>query len=299
MLGYSAEELDNLTWSELTHPDDLDADLAMYNQVLTNERDSYHLDKRFIRKDGSIVYTTLFVTCHRNPDATVRYLLASLVDITDRTLAEESLLKLAAIEERQRRARDLHDSVNQSIHGLVLFSETLVSTLEKNNTDRARHIADRLQESAQQALKETRLMLYEMQTSGPARSVDLVRDLETRLATVERRAGVKAQIIQEGSMDHCPQAWYENLFWITLEALNNALKHAQARRMQVILRCTQKRIELEVIDDGIGFDPEKPRAGGMGLRNMRERASLLNGELTLLSTPRKGSRVHFSAEIKE
>ena len=299
MLGYAAEELDNLTWSEITHPDDRDADLALYNQLLANERDSYQLDKRFIRKDGAIVYTTVFVSCYRNPDGSVRYCLASLVDITDHTLARESLLKLAAIEERQRLARDLHDSVNQSIHGLLLFSETLVSTLEKNNVDRARQIADRLQESARQALKETRLMLYEMQTADPERSVNLVQDLETRLVTVERRAGVKAQILQEGSMDHCPPAWHENLFWITIEALNNALKHAQARNMQIKIRCSSQRLELEIVDDGIGFDADKPRVGGLGLQNMRDRASLLGGELIIFSAPKNGSCVRFSAEIKE
>jgi PAS domain S-box-containing protein len=299
MLGYSAEELDNLTWSEITHPEDLDADLALFNQLLANERDSYQLDKRYIRKDGAIIYTTSFVSCYRNPNGSVRYCLASLVDITDHMLARESLLKLAAIEERQRLARDLHDSVNQSIHGLVLFSETLVSTLEKNNVDRARQIAGRLQESARQALKETRLMLYEMQTTDPERSVNLVQDLEMRLVTVERRAGVKAQILQEGSLEHCPRAWHENLFWITIEALNNALKHAQAHNMQINIRCSSKRLELEIIDDGIGFDADKPRLGGLGLQNMRDRASLLGGQLTIHSARKKGSRVCFSAEIKE
>lgn len=299
MLGYSADELDHLTWSDITHPDDLDADLTLYNQVLANQRDSYQLDKRFIRKDGSLVYTTLFVTCHRNPDGTVRYLLASLMDITDRKQAEESLLKLAAIEERQRLARDLHDSVNQSIHGLVLFSETLVSTLEKNHLDRARQIAGRLQESARQALKETRLMLYEMQAPGPERSVDLMRDLETRLATVERRAGVRAQILLEGSLADCPPAWYENLFWITIEALNNALKHAQARNMHIKICGSSKYLSLEIVDDGIGFDLNKPHPGGMGLQNMHDRASLIGGELTILSPQGKGSRVCFRAQIKE
>jgi len=299
MLGYSDEELDHLTWRELTHPDDLNADLILYNQILANQRDSYQLDKRFIRKDGSILYTSLFTTCHRNPDGTVRYFLASMVDITERKQGEASSLKLAAIEERQRLARNLHDSVNQSIHGLVLFSETLVSTLEKNNIDRAKQIAARLQESARQALKEARLMLYEIQSSGPVRSVDLIHDLETRLGTVERRAGVNAQLIQEGSMDHCPKAWHENLFWITIEALNNALKHAQAHTIQVIIRCTPNHMELEVVDDGNGFDPDKARVGGMGLQNMRERASLLGGELAILSGLETGSRVRFNAEIKE
>ena len=299
MLGYTGEELEQLTWTELTHPEDADTDLALFRQVLANERDSYELDKRFIRRDGTVVYTTMYVSCYRNPDGTARYLLASMVDITGRKQAEAALLKLAAVEERQRLARDLHDSVNQSIHSLVLFSETLTSTLQRNNLDRARQIADRLEESARQALKETRLLLYEIQAPASESTVDLVQALEMRLATVERRAGVMAQIIQEGSLEYCPEAWREDLFWITIEALNNALKHAQARHIKIVIRSLPHRFEMEVIDDGIGFDPDKPRVGGMGLRNMQERAKLIDGRLAIRSTPGKGSRVCFSADIKE
>ncbi len=89
ILGYSREELARLTWGELTHPGDLDADVALFNQVLAGKRDSYQLEKRFIRKDGATVYTALFVTCHRNPDGAVRYILGSLVDITERKQVEE------------------------------------------------------------------------------------------------------------------------------------------------------------------------------------------------------------------
>jgi len=165
--------------------------------------------------------------------------------------------------------------------------------------ERARQIAGRLQESARQALKETRLLLYETQTPASETSMDLTQELESRLATVERRAGVRAQIIREGSVDNIPPAWSENLFWITIEALNNALKHAQAHNMKIILRSSPQRVELEVIDDGRGFDPGKPRPGGMGLQNMRERAGMLHGELEILSTPGKGTCVRFNAEIRE
>jgi PAS domain S-box-containing protein len=219
-------------------------------------------------------------------------------DITENKRAEKSLLKLTVFEERQRLARDLHDSVNQSIHGMVLFSETLVATLEKNNTLRARQIADRLQESARQSLKETRLMLYEMQPVDMDRATNLIQDLEIRLLTVERHAGVKAKINLEGSMDYCPRDWHENLFWISVEALNNALKHAQAGDIQINIRCTPHHLDLEIVDDGVGFDPEQPTFGGMGLGNMRERANLLGGNLTILSAHGKGSQVSFSADIK-
>ena len=220
-------------------------------------------------------------------------------DITEQIIAEEALLRLAAVDERQRLARDLHDSVNQSIHSMVLFSETLVSTLDKNNLERARQIVERLQESARQALKETRLMLYQLQPSNVNGDLDLIRDLEIRLLSVERHAGVRAQILQEGSIEHLPHGWHENLFWITIEALNNALKHAQARNIQIIIRCLPRRLDLEVHDDGKGFDPDKPHTGGLGLQNMHDRAHLLGGELSILTAPGKGSKVCFSAEINE
>lgn len=230
-------------------------------------------------------------------------------DISERKLAEERLAEaqaqlvenqrdLARIEERQRMGRDLHDSVNQSINSLVLFADTLTSTLERKHYDRSVQVAERLQESARQALKETRLLLYELQPSGPGRSVDLIPDLESRLAMVERRAGVKAQVVLDGEMECCPQAWHENLFWIAIEALNNALKHAQARNAQVILRPTPQQMEMEIADDGKGFDPGRAHVGGLGLTTMRERAGLLGGSLDIFSSPGKGTRVVFSAEIK-
>jgi PAS domain S-box-containing protein len=206
--------------------------------------------------------------------------------------------ELAVIEERQRMARNLHDSVNQSIHSMVLFSDTLAATLEKNNLERARKIMDRLQESARQSLKETRLLLYEMQAEGAGRSVDLVQDLETRLATVERRAGVRSQIIQEGALDHCPLEWHTNLFWITIEALNNSLKHAQARAVKIVIRCYPDCTELEISDNGLGFDIAKANIGGMGLDNMHARAEEIGGTLTIQSEPEGGTTVRFIGKPK-
>lgn len=88
MLGYSKDELRKLTWSELTHPDDLAPDVALFNRVLSGDLDNYQMDKRFIRKDGSILYTTMNVSCQRNDDGSFNHLLTSLLDITDRKHSE-------------------------------------------------------------------------------------------------------------------------------------------------------------------------------------------------------------------
>jgi len=104
MLGYSQEELKRMTWAELTYPDDLEPDVAQFNRVLGGEIEAYEMDKRFIRKDDRVVWTRLAVRCVREQDGKVRYIIALLLDITDRKQAEE------AIRESEERYRGLVQS---------------------------------------------------------------------------------------------------------------------------------------------------------------------------------------------
>jgi len=89
MFGYSIEELRQTTWTELTHPDDLDIDLKYFKSVLAGEIDGYSIDKRFICKNGEIIWTSLSVKCVRLVDGNVDYFVILLYDITDRKLNEE------------------------------------------------------------------------------------------------------------------------------------------------------------------------------------------------------------------
>jgi PAS domain S-box-containing protein len=91
LLGYSEAELREKTWAEMTYPDDLASDLERFERMLAGEIEAYEMDKRFIRKDGSIVATHLTVSCFRNPDRSVRFVIASLLDITQRKQAEDAL----------------------------------------------------------------------------------------------------------------------------------------------------------------------------------------------------------------
>lgn len=99
MLGYSKEELTQLTWTEVTHPDDLDSNLVLFEQLMSGQIESYQLDKRYICKDKSVIHTTVYVTCHRSPGGQVHHLLTSVIDISKRKQAEQ---KLRASEERFR-----------------------------------------------------------------------------------------------------------------------------------------------------------------------------------------------------
>jgi len=91
LLGYTREELERLTWSELTHPDDLAADVERFDRVLRGDIDGYSLEKRFLRKDGSVVPVDLAVSCVRASDGSVDHFVALLSDITERKRTEEQL----------------------------------------------------------------------------------------------------------------------------------------------------------------------------------------------------------------
>ena len=93
MLGFSREELNKITWEQLTHPDDLEKDVNQFNKVLRDEQDTYRIEKRFITKAGEVVFTILSVGCVRNADRTVKMVLAQLQNITEQKIAAEKLEK--------------------------------------------------------------------------------------------------------------------------------------------------------------------------------------------------------------
>jgi PAS domain S-box-containing protein len=99
MIGYREEELLDKNWMEISHPDDVAADLTQYDRMLAGEIEAYELDKRFFRKDGSVIHVHLTVSCFRNPDRSVQFVIASLQDVTDRKRAEEALQRRLAAEE--------------------------------------------------------------------------------------------------------------------------------------------------------------------------------------------------------
>ncbi len=106
MFGYTKAELTRMTWTDLTHPDDMAADLAQFNRVLSGEIDGYTLDKRFIHKDGHIIFTHMAVQCSRRPDRTVDYFMTVILDISDRKLMELKLQDALAEAMRFREALD-------------------------------------------------------------------------------------------------------------------------------------------------------------------------------------------------
>ncbi len=109
MLGYTKEELKNMAWVDITHPDDIAADIEMFNRIMSGETEYYFLDKRFIRKDGRFIWTRLSAGCVRKSDRSVDYFIAILEDITDRKNIEENLNRnLYNLNERNKELNCLY-----------------------------------------------------------------------------------------------------------------------------------------------------------------------------------------------
>jgi len=208
-------------------------------------------------------------------------------------LYTEQAEELAVLKERGRLARELHDSVTQSLHSSTLMAEAGQRLAREGDLERARGYLIRLGEISQQALREMRLLVYELRPTI-LREVGLAGALQQRLDAVESRSGVEVDLNLDEDID-IPQDITEELFWISLEALNNALKHATPSRVTVSLYIedpTEKPCYGVVItDDGKGFDPDLIDAGGLGLVTMKERIEKLGGTLEIRSTPGEGTRV--------
>jgi signal transduction histidine kinase len=150
-------------------------------------------------------------------------------------------------------------------------------------------VLGRIGENARQALKEMRLFLHELQPVDIERE-GLVAVLHQRLAAVEGRADVKARLLADDNVSLSLDKEVA-LYFIAQEALNNVLRHADAKSVTVRIRKKKGGVLLEVQDDGCGFNPQMEDKGGMGLRNMQERADQVGGDLKITSTPGKGTKV--------
>ena len=201
---------------------------------------------------------------------------------------------LAIAEERNRLARDLHDSVAQTLYGLALQSEAAARKLAAGQLESAGQSLQEIRQNALQTLQEIRLMIFELRPPI-LQAEGLPAALLARLATVERRSGIRTRVEVE-DFGRLPAAVENGLYRIAQEALNNVLKHAQAREVTLVLRRENDRVYLEVVDDGIGFEPDllSPTSsvhGGLGLHSMTERASQMGGEIQVHSEPGKGTRI--------
>jgi signal transduction histidine kinase len=204
--------------------------------------------------------------------------------------------ELAVLEERQRLARELHDSVTQALYSVNLHADAARLALENKQPDAATENLANLRGVIREAMFDMRLLIYELHPLALEKE-GLVAALRARVSAVEERAGLPAQISVEGER-RLPLAIEEEIYRIAQEGLNNVVKHAQSNQVRINLRYDEKTVMLELEDDGVGFDPEAAkRNGGIGLRGMEERVRQMGGELQIESAPGKGTRLQVMIPV--
>jgi PAS domain S-box-containing protein len=192
----------------------------------------------------------------------------------------------AALQERQRLARELHDSVSQVLYAIAL-SAAAARQLLATDADRALSMVDEAHELAQMGLAEMRALIFELRPESLEHD-GLVCTLERQAAALEarHRLPVTRQLCVEPAV---PVPIKEVVYRVAQEALHNAAKHAHATHLEIRLCRGPDRLELRIADDGLGFSPDAAFPGHLGLRSMRERAAVVGGELDISSAPGVGT----------
>jgi PAS domain S-box-containing protein len=222
------------------------------------------------------------------PDEVVR--MTTIGDHVANLIDNDRRQKLAiALSERQKMIRDLHDSVTQKLYGLVYTTEAALAGIEAGNKFEPNTVLSKIADNARQALKEMRLFLYQM---NPVDLEDegFIAKLHHRLGAVEGRADTKARFLADENITLSPDKEIA-LYYIAQEALNNTLKHARAKNVSVTLKQGRKNVILKIEDDGCGFDPRHVDRAGLGLANMNERVSNMNGKIKITSKPGAGTQI--------
>jgi signal transduction histidine kinase len=200
----------------------------------------------------------------------------------------EQSQQLAVVEERQRIARELHDSVSQALYGIGLGARTARTLLDRD-PDKAAEPVEYILSLAEGGLAEMRALILELRPESLERE-GLVSALRKQAAALRTRHGLEVETVV-GEEPDLPLEVKEGLYRIAQEALNNTIKHARASQVVIRLQEDRGEIVLSVRDDGVGFEPQDEYAGHVGLHTMRERAERLGGMLHIESAPAQGTRI--------
>jgi PAS domain S-box-containing protein len=303
IVGHSREQLMLGDFQQITHPEDLAADLANVARLVAGAATSYAMEKRYVRPDGTIVWVALHVALVRDPEGHPTNFVSVVKDITE-TKQAERMLKANAVrletlshqlltvqeEERRRLARELHDQIGQQLAGLKLNLEAL----------RVRHSALAAEPRLLDSLELIDQTIAQVGDTSLDLRPSMLDDLglEAAIRSYARRQQARAggTISVHGTVTQRLSDDVETAaFRIVQEAVRNAVTHGRARRVEIELEADARRLTLTIRDDGGGFDdaartPDSPDTG-MGLLSMRERVDLLGGDFEVQSVIGVGTTI--------
>lgn len=282
-------------WLDSVHEDDLEACRKTYQQAL-KRREAYRIEYRLRRADGEYRWILESGEPRVTPDGSFAGHIGSAIDVTDLKAARAMLSNLnrrlinAQEQERSRVARELHDDVCQRMVTLAIDIHQFGETLPESAVDarvRLRDLYDEVRTLGQDVNGIShRLHSFKLGMLGLAPAAAAFCE---EIATRHR---VTVDFAHDDVPSQLPEGVGINLFRVLQESLSNAVKYSGASRFRVSLRRMDEGLQLEVVDEGRGFDVAAAmRTSGLGLLSMQERLSLVNGEVVIESRPRAGTSV--------
>jgi PAS domain S-box-containing protein len=324
MLGHRQSELVGKTIAEVTHPDDVKKHTRLFRRMIRDGK-PFAIEKRYVRKDGSVLWAEVSSSAVREPDGKTQSAIAVVVDITARKKAEAALQRsknlleqhvrertreldvankelqaeierrkglegeILAISDReqQRLGQELHDGLCQHLTAVAFMARSVALRLKNHRVIEVDDV-DKIAELVNAAAADTRNLsraLHRFDVDA-AGLVPALQDL------VDREIWhIPCRLIIRPSFHIDDDTVAAQLFRIAREAVINANKHAQAREIIVKLEESRQGMTLRVIDDGVGFSSEQKLRQGLGLHIMNYRAQLMGGRLEIESAKRRGTCV--------
>lgn len=243
--------------------------------------------EQFSRKDGRIADAIRTLTNTAMDRVRLRRETEAARQRAEQYAAEAQ--RAAALEERNRLARQLHDSVSQALYGIALGARTARRLLDRGDPMQAKEPLDYLLSLAEAGLTEMRALIFDLRPDA-LETEGLIPALTKQANSIRTRHGIDVQV------DFCDEPNVagrvkEEIYRITREAMHNAVKHARATQIAIEARCDTDEFFVEVRDNGVGFDIQDSFPGHLGLRSMWERANRLGAELSIISAPHQGTRI--------
>jgi PAS domain S-box-containing protein len=300
MIGYSEEELLNLSCGRISHPDDEEIERVLFDELRNGARSSYRIEKRFFRKDGSIMWGQVSVSMLKQNRGTVPLVIGMISDVTAQKTVEESLhrrdqelqrlagqLITAQEAERSRISRELHDDIGHRVALLACeleqFRRNAASPSTKNGS------LQELQKHIDQLGTDIHSLSHELHSSS-LQHCGLGVALRDLCENYSDKHGITVDLALHGLNSTLSNDISLCLFRVAQEALANALKHSHTQKILVQATQDSLTVRMSVKDFGTGFDPAI-QSSGIGLTSMRERLRILDGVLRVSSGPNLGAEI--------